>query len=129
MTLAEAKPDIAGKNILIVEDELLLALDLQSIVEDLGAVVLGPASSIETAMALLGKDAPDAALLDANLRGSRVTPVAEALKQRNIPFVMVTGYGRLAMAEAILEEAPRVRKPFSPEDIRAALADLLDTSP
>ena len=129
MKSVESKREMAGRHILIVEDELLLALDLQSIVEDIGGAVLGPASSIETALALLGDTKPDAALLDANLRGRRVTPVAEALKRRGIPFAMVTGYGRLAMAEPILQQAPRVRKPFNAEDIRAALVVMLDGSP
>lgn len=129
MESARGKEELAGRRILIVEDELLLALDLQMIVEGLGATVVGPAASVEAALTLLRENAPHAALLDANLRGKRVTPVAEALKERGIPFAMVTGYGRLALADAILEDAPRVRKPFNPHDIRQALSELLAETP
>jgi CheY-like chemotaxis protein len=71
-----------GRRLLIVEDELLIALELQSIVEQLGGTVVGPAGSVENALQLLSGTTPDAALLDANLRGDRVTPVAQACRDR-----------------------------------------------
>jgi CheY-like chemotaxis protein len=110
---------------LIVEDELLIALELRSIVEQLGGTVVGPAGSVEGALELLADTTPNAALLDADLRGDRVTPVAQACRDRSIPFALVTGYGRLELEEQLLQSAPRVRKPFDSRDIHRVLAVVL----
>jgi CheY-like chemotaxis protein len=115
-----------GRRLLIVEDELLIALELQSIVEQLGGTVVGPAGSVENALQLLSGTTPDAALLDANLREGRVTPVAQACRDRSVPFALVTGYGRLELEEPLLQSAPRVRKPFDRRAIRNVLAILLE---
>jgi two-component system, response regulator PdtaR len=66
----DAHQPFAGRRLLIVEDELLIALELQSIVEQLGGTVFGPAGSVERALQLLDDTTPNAALLDANLRGT-----------------------------------------------------------
>jgi two-component system, response regulator PdtaR len=110
---------------LIVEDELLIALELQHIVEQLGGTVVGPAGSVEGALQLLSETTPEAALLDANLRENRVTPVAQACRDRRIPFALVTGYGRLELEEQLLQSAPRVRKPFDSRAIHKVLAIVL----
>jgi DNA-binding NtrC family response regulator len=107
-------------------DELLIALELQRIVEQLGGTVVGPAGSVEGALQLLSETTPDAALLDANLQGDRVTPVAQACQERSIPFALVTGYGRLELEEPVLQVAPRVHKPFDSRAIRNVLAILLE---
>jgi CheY-like chemotaxis protein len=116
-----------GKRLLIVEDELLIALELRSIVEQLGGTVVGPAGSVKGALQLLADTRPNAALLDANLRGDRVTPVAQACLDRSIPFALVTGYGRLELEEPVLQEALRVRKPFDSRAIHKVLAIMLHT--
>ena len=110
---------------MIVEDELLIALELQHIVEQLGGTVVGPAGSVEGALQLLSETPPDAALLDANLREGRVTPVAQACRDRSVPFALVTGYGRLELEEPLLQSAPRVRKPFDRRAIHNVLAVML----
>jgi len=114
-----------GRRLLIVEDELLIALELQSIVEQLGGTVVGPAGSVEGALQLLSDATPDAALLDVNLRDGRVTPVAQACWDRSVPFALVTGYGRLELEEPLLQSAPRVRKPFDRRAIHKVLAIVL----
>lgn len=121
----DAHQSFTGQRLLIVEDELLIALELQSIVEQLGGTVVGPAGSVEGALQLLSDITPDAALLDANLRGDRVTPVAQACRDRSIPFALVTGYGRLELEEPLLQLAPRVRKPFDSRAIHNVLAIML----
>jgi CheY-like chemotaxis protein len=123
----DAHQSFTGRRLLIVEDELLIALELQSIVEQLGGTVVGPAGSVEGALQLLSETTPDAALLDANLRGDRVTPVAQACRERSIPFALVTGYGRLELEEPVLQVAPRVRKPFDSRAIHKVLAIVLKT--
>ena len=111
--------------LLIVEDEWLIALELQHIVEQLGGTVVGPAGSVEGALQLLSETTPDAALLDANLGEGRVTPVAQACRDRSVPFALVTGYGRLELEEPLLQSAPRVRKPFDSRAIHKVLAIVL----
>ena len=110
---------------MILEDELLIALELQHIVEQLGGTVIGPAGSVEGALQLLSETTPDAALLDVDLREARVTPVVQACRDRNVPFVLVTGYGRLELEEPLLQSAPRVRKPFDSRAIHKVLAIVL----
>jgi DNA-binding LytR/AlgR family response regulator len=116
-----------GYRLLIVEDELLIALELQSIVEQLGGTVVGPAGSVEGALKLLSDTTPHAALLDVNLRERHVTPVAQACRDRSVPFALVTGYGRLELEERLLQAAPRVYKPFDSRAIHSVLATMLKT--
>ena len=121
----DAHQPFIGRRLLIVEDELLIALELQRIFEQLGGTVVGPAGSVEGALRLLSETTPDAALLDANLREGRVTPVAQACRDRSVPFALVTGYGRLELEEPLLQSAPRVRKPFDSRAIHKVLAIVL----
>src|SRR3546814_9846381 len=83
---------LAGLRILVVEDELLVALELEMMLIGLGCDVVGPASRLEKAMQLAAAEAIDGAILDVNLRGRPVYPVATALKARGIPFLFSTGY-------------------------------------
>jgi PAS domain S-box-containing protein len=116
-------PDLKGARVLIVEDAVLLAMELEGGLADAGAEVIGPAYELEEAMALL--DQPiDAAVLDANLNGRSVTPVAEALTQRRVPFVFATGYGDAGGAPGGFE-APVIRKPYDVTQVAAAVAELL----
>jgi DNA-binding NtrC family response regulator len=121
----DAHQPITGQRLLIVEDELLIALELKHIVEQLGGTVVGPTGSVEGALQLLSDATPNAALLDVNLREGRVTPVAQACWDRSIPFVLVTGYGRLELEEPLLQSALRVRKPFDRRSIHKVLAIVL----
>lgn len=116
MSRPGAGPDLAlavrGRRILVVEDEYVMAKDLQHELEDAGAEVLGPVPSVADALALLATDVrPDAAVLDVNLGGELVFPVAEALRERGVPFLFATGYDRWALP-ATYAEVPRCEKPF-----------------
>lgn len=116
----------SGRRVLIAEDELLIALALKEIVEQLGDSVVGPVGSVHATLDLLSSSTtlPDAALLDVNLREERVTPVAQACYDLSIPFALVTGYGRLRLEEPLLQFAPRIRKPFDGPAIGRVLAEL-----
>jgi len=115
---------LKGARVLIVEDAVLLALELETGLSEAGAQVVGPAYELEEAMALL--DQPiDAAVLDANLNGRSVTPVAEVLHQRGIPFVFATGYGETGGAPGGFDQAPVIRKPYDVTQVSAAVAELL----
>jgi PAS domain S-box-containing protein len=114
---------LKGARVLIVEDAVLLALELETGLSEAGAQVVGPAYELEEAIALL--DQPiDAAVLDANLNGRSVTPVAEVLSQRSIPFVFATGYGETGGAPGGFD-APVIRKPYDVTQVAAAVAELL----
>ena len=125
ITAARAPGSLKGSRVLIVEDAVLLALELETGLSDAGAEVVGPAYELEEAMALLDRPI-DAAVLDANLNGRSVTPVAEALAQRNVPFVFATGYGETGGAPGGFE-APVIRKPYDVTQVAAAVAELLAT--
>jgi len=105
--------------VLIVEDESLIAMDLAEMVMELGMEVLGPAATVEKALALLELHRPCGALLDENLRGTPVTPVAEHLARNGVPFVIVSGHVRSPFAEPLLQEARRIQKPATAAQIRA----------
>jgi CheY-like chemotaxis protein len=113
---------LRGLRVLVVEDEFLIALDLLSILDDLGCVALGPAASVPEALRLLVADPPDATLLDLNLGGASAAPVAEALTTGGMPFVTVTAYA--VRTEHMFDGVPVVAKPFQPEEIRDALLGL-----
>ena len=113
--------------VLIVEDEPLVAMELALELEDQGIITLGPATSCRQALDLLAAEAPDAVLLDGNLNGEPVTPVAEALAQRGTPFAFVTGYS-MEQFPAEFRDRPILSKPFTAADLRSILA-LLEGRP
>jgi CheY-like chemotaxis protein len=117
--------DMAGLRILIVEDEFLLAMELEMLLQQRGCMVLGPVSSVGQALAMLDGEPPDVALLDVNLKGERATPVAAALQARGVPFVLITGYSGPQLSEPELHEAPRVDKPVNCRALKRAVATAL----
>jgi CheY-like chemotaxis protein len=116
-------PPPAGRLVLVVEDEFLIALDLEQLLRRHGWRVLGPAATVDQALRLLRDgETPDVALLDVNLGGEPVTPVAEALRARGVPFVLASAYDRHGLAAAALAGAPNVGKPTGERRLLAALA-------
>ncbi len=98
--------------ILIVEDEFLLALEMNSILSDAGYQTLGPARSVAEALALIDSAKFKAAFLDCNLNGEPATGVALTLRARGVPFAVVTGYSWDRLPAA-LRDAPFAAKPLS----------------
>ena len=118
----------AGRRVLVVEDESLVAMLLETILEDMGCTPVGPASTVEEGLQLVADEAPiDAALLDVNVAGRQVFPVAEALKERGVPFVFSTGYGERGMPEPY-RDRPTLQKPFQLENLDRALATVAPKS-
>ena len=109
--------------VLVVEDEFLIAMDLELLLERHGWRVLGPAATVAAALRLLeqSEEPPDAALLDVNLQDELVTPVAAALKGRGVPFVLASAYDPLDHIAPALAAVPNVGKPFDKERLLAAL--------
>ena len=111
--------DIRGVRVLIVEDAVLLALELESGLEEAGAVVVGSAADLDEAERMLSLNF-DVAVLDANLNGRSVIPVARALAARGTPFIFATGYDEAGVAPEGFT-APVVRKPYNVRQIATAL--------
>lgn len=110
-----------GRRVLVVEDESLVAMLLQTILEDMECVPIGPASNIDEGEAMArDTEELDAALLDVNVAGRQVFPVAEVLKARGVPFVFSTGYGEGGLPEE-WRGAVTIQKPFTEATIRDAL--------
>lgn len=107
---------LAGKRILVVEDEPLLAMDIAGQLEDAGAHVVGPAASEAGALGMIEQYRFDAALLDANLDGLPVDTIAAALARAKVPFVFVSGYDRDSLPDEFgdIELLP---KPFDPRQL------------
>lgn len=112
--------------ILVVEDEFLIAMELQSVLDTGGYDVLGPVASVEDALSLLKTEKPDAAVLDVNLNGQRVTPVAQALGERSIPYLIASAYLPADLAtESLLARAINVGKPTDAARLLKEIANLL----
>jgi DNA-binding LytR/AlgR family response regulator len=120
--------DLTGRRVLVVEDEFLLAMELETLLQQGGCIVLGPVPTIHQALAVLDHEQPEVALLDVNLKGERATPVAAALIDRGVPFVLITGYSRLQLTEPELHAAPRIDKPLTCRDLKRAMAQALETA-
>ena len=114
---------LEGLSILLVEDEAIVAMDLELKLEQLGLDVAGPASSVNEAGDLLQRIRPDIALLDANLHGQKVDGIAETLAAMSVPFAFSTGYGREALPAAF-DDIEILAKPFSDARLLAVLSRL-----
>ena len=106
--------------ILIVEDEMLVAMNIEDMLLDLGHEVAGLASRLEPALALAAEGRFDIAMLDVNLAGQQSFPVAAILASRGIPFLFATGYGVKGVAEDY-RSYPVLQKPFNANDLEQAL--------
>lgn len=120
---AGMKP-VAGKRILVVDDEPLIAMDIVASLEDEGCRVVGPAATFQRALNLIESEEIDAALLDANLAGDPVDTLASALTRRNIPFAFVSGYGREGLPEAH-QQATLIKKPFQRQRLIDVIQQML----
>lgn len=119
------EPDLRDRRILIVEDEYMLAMDLERELRDAGADVLGPAPSVAAALALVdAAETLDGALLDVNLGGEPIFPVADALLGRGVPVVLTTGYDLRAIPERYAQ-VPRCEKPVDVRQVARTLGRLV----
>jgi len=114
---------LQGKRILVVEDEAIVALMVEDILGDYGAMVVGSARTIEEGLALAKTADLDAAVLDVNVRGLRIDPIVEVLTARGIPYLLATGYGKVEFANG--RNALHIEKPYTPENLANGLANAL----
>lgn len=115
---------LASKRVLVVEDELLVSMLVEEILSDNGCQVVGPFTNVPEALLAAQREEVDLAVLDVNLRGTKVYPVAEILADRGIPFILISGYGRNAVPSNH-PEWQVCSKPFTPHGLIEALTKLL----
>ncbi|EJU10453.1 signal transduction histidine kinase [Sphingomonas sp. LH128] len=125
--VADAPASMPPMRILVVEDEPLVAMELIMEIEDGGCVAIGPATSCEQALAMIREAGPDLALLDGNLNGEKIDPVADALAARDTPFAFVSGYDREHLPRGHADR-PMLNKPFVVADVRAMLLQLAESA-
>jgi CheY-like chemotaxis protein len=115
-------PDASSRSarILVVEDEYLLAEALADALTALGAQVIGPVAGLAEALDLAADAAIDGAVLDINLRGEMVFPLADALAARNVPYVFATGYGHETIPERY-QGVPALSKPVDVQALKSLL--------
>jgi chemotaxis family two-component system sensor kinase Cph1 len=114
---------VKSRDVFVLEDEALIAMEIETMLRSAGYRVIGPASSVAEAMEICVSLPQCCALLDVNLDGAAVTPVARLLAERGIPFALVTGYDIASVPEQFRDRII-IRKPFTESDIYAALDDL-----
>jgi CheY-like chemotaxis protein len=125
MMSAHPHPSLSGRRVLIVEDEYFVADDLGRALTQLGAEVLGPVATREEAFELLSAgERIDLAVLDINLQGESVFPVADTLLEQGVPFLFATGYDQTAIP-AQYQQVLRWEKPFAPEALAQALSIIM----
>lgn len=109
---------LEGLNVLIVEDEFLIASTIAFTLAEHGAEIVGPAMTVDQGMNLAIKDGINAALLDLKLGGDVSIPIAQALQGRRVPFIFMTGYSdRVVLRE--FSGSPTIQKPFIESDLVA----------
>jgi DNA-binding response OmpR family regulator len=120
-------PSLRGRRILVVEDEMLVSMMLEDLLGEQGCEIVGPAARLGRAVTLASTDLIDAAILDLNIDGQEVYPVAKILADRGIPFAFVTGYSAGSLNK-IYRDQPALQKPCSvtalAEVIRAMLNEV-----
>jgi CheY-like chemotaxis protein len=117
--------DFAETRVLLVEDETLVALMIEDMIDDIGAMRVGTASTVGEAMTALESARPDIAVLDVNVGGDQVFPVCERLAELGIPFVFSTGYGAHGVPPQ-WRANPVLQKPYTAPQLADALARCLD---
>ena len=120
-------PTLHGCRILVVEDEYMLAADLEMELLDAGAIVLGPFGAIETTLEFICTEQQiDGAILDVNIRGEMIFPIADLLFERDVPFVLTTGYDASVIPPRF-EHCARCEKPLSMAKVAQAMGGLIHT--
>jgi CheY-like chemotaxis protein len=114
----------AGRQVLVVEDEMTIVVMIEDALLHLGVEIVGPTAHLDAALRLAREAQIDAAVLDINIRGGNSYGVADILAEREIPFVFCSGYGDWALAERH-RTRPRLTKPFQSSELESQVLALL----
>ena len=112
------------RSILLVEDEVMIRMMVADMLEELGYTIAGEAGDIDEAIRLVQATDFDLAILDVNVNGKVISPVAEAVQLRNRPFVFATGYGAQGLPEKF-RDRPALEKPFQMETLARVIENAL----
>lgn len=110
--------DMSRGRILVAEDESLIAMQLEDVLRDLGFDVVGPVSTVKDVVSCVEAEELGGALLDVNLRGEAVLGVLPRLKDRDLPFIITSGYDAASLFPPEFQDVPRVAKPFDEDELR-----------
>ena len=120
-----AEPATPARRILVVEDELMIRMLLEDMLGELGYTIAAEAARIDEALQAAKNADFDLAILDVNLNGEPISPVADALVARGMPFVFATGYGEQGLPETY-RGRPTLKKPFQLDGLKQMLQTALD---
>jgi CheY-like chemotaxis protein len=112
--------------VLVLEDQFLIAIELEEMLARLGCIVVGPVPTVARALGVLAGDKVDFAILDVNLGRERSTPVAEALRARGVPFALSTGYDASQLQEEAFKDAQHLGKPIAFHQLAETIQRLTD---
>lgn len=118
---------LAGRDVLLVEDETAISFLIEDMLAEMGVASVRHAARLDKALALVADKAPSLAVLDVNVAGELVFPVAERLAQAKVPFLFMTGYGRGGIVER-WAASEVLQKPFTPVAFESALRQLVSTA-
>jgi chemotaxis family two-component system sensor kinase Cph1 len=111
----------AGKasehRVLLVEDQMIVAIEVEDMLREFGCIVVGPVGTLKRALRLAQKERLDAAILDVSVDGETIFPVAEELQKRHVPFLFATGYAEHTLPEK-WQGLPRLGKPFKRDQLK-----------
>jgi CheY-like chemotaxis protein len=120
-SVGKAQSAAHGKRILVVEDELMIRMLLEDMLGELGYTIAAEAARLDEALDAAKNGQFDLAILDVNLNGQTIAPVAEALAARGTPFVFATGYGERGLPDAY-RDRPTLKKPFQMDGLSKTIA-------
>ena len=120
-TMEPSSSDSLPDDVLIVEDDPIIALDVENTILGFGVKVVRTAGNVARALDLIAERAPDLALLDVGLTNEKSLVIAERLEALEIPFVFITGYGAHVRLAAPFDDRPRLTKPYSTDALKALL--------
>jgi|SRR6266851_34907 CheY-like chemotaxis protein len=120
----EAQVAMQARRILVVEDELMIRMLLEDMLAELGYTIAAAAAHLDEALEAAQNADFDIAILDVNLNGKPISPVADALVARGMPFVFATGYGEGGLPD-IYRDRPTLKKPFQLESLKHTLQSAL----
>ena len=115
---------LAGRRVLIVEDEAMISALIEMIVGDAGCLIVGPVGTLKRALEIIEREPLDAALLDVRINGHDIYAVADALSTRGIPFIFVSGFARTQLPPRF-RHCAHIAKPFSPDTILTLLNEVV----
>ena len=120
-----SKQELSNRKVLVVEDEMMIAMLIEDMLDEFGCKLVGPATNVPRALELIGKESIDVAVLDLNLDGKDTYAIADALQRKSVPFIFATGYGSTGLRQEY-GNRPVLQKPFPASDLETALTEALN---